>query len=372
VTDEKSNSELDALVARSLVERGELIPTTVEEVLETRADYDGELPRALERYEPKPEPPEAQPVKAASRNGDALRVLSYIGVGAAMAAAIAAFFVSRGDQQIQGEHLGTTRAGPAGTMPVASQSPVVIRKGSCEASCCGGGECASAETAYTSCPTERTCIPCAGLDQADRLYRVRLGNVASASGQTAAALGQLDLCVSVGSTPGSPWVCEPAYLPAATRPRGRFLAKASSVDELVGGVSMELRPKGQNKVLAAWRSGIKVGVGSLCKGVSVNLQNEQHEQVGTLSMFLERTYYVELARRPDRAALDEVATAFAFDGRTPRFMTVSSDVRGGGHVLALGPFDKPEAEALLRELRGEPTALGAGFRIDNGDDYDAH
>jgi hypothetical protein len=91
-------------------------------------------------------------------------------------------------------------------------------------------------------------------------------------------------------------------------------------------------------------------------------------------MFLERTYYVELARRDDRAALDDVASGFGFGERTPRFLSASRDVRGGRQVLALGPFDRPEAEALLRELRAQPDAgpFSTAFRVDNGDGYDDH
>jgi hypothetical protein len=365
VTDEKSNDDIDALVARSLVKRGELIPTTTEEVLETSSEYEGALPPSLERYRPEQE-------KAAPRPRERQSALPYIGVFAAVAAAAAIFLVTRGDPEIHGERIGAPSGGPAATAPTAS-APLAVPQASCESGCCGGAACKAAESAFATCPTERTCISCEGVDKGDTQYRVRLGNVAPSSGQPAAAMAELDLCVSIGATPGSPWVCEPAYEPAATRPRGRFLAKASTVDELVGGVSMELRPKGKTQVLAAWRSGIKVGVGSLCKGLSVSLQNEQHEQLGTLSMFLERTYYVELARRDDRAALDGVASSFGFGERVPRFLSVPGDVRGGRHVLALGPFDKPEAEALLQKLReSEAGPLSAGFRVANGDGYDEH
>lgn len=366
MTDEKPTDDLDALVARSLVKRGELIPTTTEEVLDTSSEYEGALPPSLERYQPKLD-------QTAPRRPAPPSALPYLAAVAAVAAAAAIFLVTRGDPEIHGEHIGTQSGGPAASIPSAP-APLAIPQASCEESCCGGARCKAAEAAYASCPTERTCIPCEGVDEGDVQYRVRLGNVASSSGQPAAAMAELDLCVSIGPTPGSPWVCEPAYQPASTRPRGRFLAKASTVDELVGGVSMELRPKGKTQVLAAWRSGIKVGVGSLCKGLSVSLQSDKHEQLGTLSMFLERTYYVELARRDDRAALDTVASSFGFGERTPRFLSAAGDVGGGRHVLALGPFDKPEAEALLQKLRAQPDAgpFSAGIRVDNGDGYDSH
>lgn len=362
MTDQSSNDDLDEVVARALVKRGELIPTTTEEVLET-APYEGELPRSLERYRSSP--------PAAPRPRERWWLLPYAGAVAVAAAAAALLIVGQDGEEIHGEHLGAPSGGPAASVP-ASASPLAIPAETCAGQCCAGASCKAAPSDMASCPTERTCIPCEGVDDGDRQYRLRMGNVASSSGQSAAAMAELDLCVSVGATPGSPWVCEPAYQPAATRPRGRFLAKASSVDQLVGGVSMELRPKGKSQVLAAWRSGIKVGPGSLCKGISVVLQNDKHEQIGTLSMFLERTYYVELARRDDRAALDNVASTIAFGERVPRFLTASGGV--GWHVLALGPFDKPEADDLLRALRADPdmAALGGGVFIENGDDYDAH
>ena len=210
MTDEKSTDDIDSLVASSMVKRGELIPTTTEEVLEARSEYEGALPPSLERYQPRgPSSAIAPPRKAA------WSALPFVGVVAAVAAAAAILLMTRGGEEIHGEHLGAPSGGPA-AQTSAAPAPLAIPQASCEASCCAGAACKTAESAFATCPTERTCIPCQGTDQSETQYRVRLGNVASSSGQSAAAMAELDLCVSIGATPGSPWVCEPAYAPVAT------------------------------------------------------------------------------------------------------------------------------------------------------------
>ncbi|MFO0613340.1 MAG: hypothetical protein U0414_12165 [Polyangiaceae bacterium] len=98
----------------------------------------------------------------------------------------------------------------------------------------------------------------------------------------------------------------------------------------------------------------------------MGFDDDQHEHIGTLSMFLERTYFVELARRDERATLDEAARAFSFDGVTPRFLRA-----GGRHVLALGPFDRDEADRVFEQARANtPPARADGLRIDAGDGYE--
>lgn len=358
------NAQLERLVARSLVERGELVPTKTEEVLETRGEYEGALPPSLAGLYPR-----APVVVLPARNG--WRALSYVAAFAAGAAAVALWLYTKREPEsavVERERRESTVIPRPAPTP-AVQQPISVPQPSCEAACCAGADCEAAKAELASCPTERTCIPCQGLDDKDTLYRMRLGNVQSLKGMPLEAMADFDLCVSAGPAPGSPWVCEPAYMPAASRPRGRFLTQAVSVKDLMVGVSLELRTKGTSEIVAGWRSGIKVGVASLCKGMSITMHDSSRAEVGVLSMFLEPTYYVELGRGARRADLQQLTSSFAFEGRSPRFLTASRSGEGQ-HILALGPFDRPEAERLLEELSGQSSALAGGFRIDSGDDYD--
>lgn len=359
------NSQLERLVARSLVERGELIPTKTEEVLETRDEYEGELPPSLAGLYPR------APVVALPVRSGGWRALSYVGAFAAGAAAVALWLTAK--REPDSVHVDRDRTENTAPAKPAPSTPVVqvvtVPQPSCEAECCAGADCEAAKAEFASCPTERTCIPCQGLDDKDTLYRMRLGNVQSLKGLPLEAMRDFDLCVSAGPAPGSPPLCEPAYLPAASRPRGRFLAQAVSVKDLMVGVTLELRTKGTSEVVGGWRSGIKIGVASLCKGMSITLHDSARQEVGVLSMFLEPTYYVELGRGARRADLQQLTSSFAFEGRTPRFVTASRSGEGQ-HVLVLGPFDRPEAERVFEELSVQSSSLASGFRIDNGDDYD--
>ena len=83
---------------------------------------------------------------------------------------------------------------------------------------------------------------------------------------------------------------------------------------------------------------------------------------------------ITIARCPDREACTIVDTAklqetkgkVSFDGLAPRFISA-----GRRHVLAVGPFDRWEAELALEQVtqRALP-ALLEGVRIDAGDGYD--
>ncbi|MFO0551945.1 MAG: hypothetical protein U0271_26405 [Polyangiaceae bacterium] len=370
---EPSDHDLDEDLVRAFITRGELLPTTTESVLEASGSTkDVELPKGLEELYSTPE--EVAPAPATRRRderGARVRVLPYVAAFAAIAAAAALFFMRPTGPNIHDDpRKGAPGAVESGAPPVESAVLVPIAPPTCDAECCAGAACKTAEPLLASCPTERTCIPCSGNDEADARYRLRLGNYQPKSGGAGPeALAMLDLCVSVAS---GAWSCEPAFLPASARPRGRFLPSASRAAELGAGVAIELRIRGKTSSYAAWRSSIKVGASSLCRGVSVVLENDQHEQLGSLSMFLERTFFVELGRRESRAALDELASAFSFGAATPAFLTAPGDPRGRGHVLALGPYDRPEAERVLAAVRRETAdgPLAEELRLDVGDGYE--
>lgn len=362
MTDDQDDERLQSKIARALVERGELLPTTVEQVRSTHVD-DVELPASLEAFdEERAAAPRAAERRLVSRpRPRPLRAVAYVGAGVAALAAIFLLYLrsSKEDAPIVGDDAGSAKERPAGTSSGAPSAiaPVSVERPACDASCCAGSSCASAKGELASCPTERTCIPCSGLDEGETRYRVRIGDL-SPLDPKAPELIHLDLCVKVGDPNGS-WSCAPAQEPSALRPRGRFLEKASTATDLGAGVAMELRANGK-EVYGRWWAIVKVAPRSLCRGQKVVFKNDSGQEVGSLSMFFSPTYYVELARRESRAAIDTAKEGFSFDGLAPSIVDA-----GPRHVLAVGPFDRAEAEAILRRV--QPRAPEA--RMDTGDDY---
>jgi hypothetical protein len=370
VTDDQSDPELEALVAASLVKRGELIPTTVEEVLDADASFDGALPESLQRLHR----PEAASVKVSSLAEARSRrrsLLPFVGTFVAGAAAAAVAMLALREppppMTVSGEPAGQS-APATSTSATASATVLEVPTSPCEG-CCAGASCASVRGELASCPTGRKCVPCEGIDDPDAVYRLRLGNLRPTEKVDPRALESLDVCVSVG---GSPWSCEPAFADAAARPRGRLLAFASRVDDLVAGVAMELRIRGKSLAYGSWRAGLRITPGALCRGVGVVLEDEKGEHLGGLSLFLERTYYVELGRREERGALEDLARRFSFGAYAPRFLPLREGVTRGRFALTLGPFDRGEAELLRAELlrrAGDDDAVREGIALHLGDDY---
>jgi len=360
---DQDDERLESMISRSFVERGELLPTKVGEVLDTHVE-DVDLPASLQAFDERRRPAAEPAATPAAPRGRPLRTVALVGAGIAALAAGYALYVGsdRPEAPIVGDAARSAKEQPAGSSSAAPPAsvPVPIERPACDAStCCAGASCGSAKGELASCPTERTCIPCSGLDEPEARYRVRIGDL-SATDPKAPELAHLDLCVKVGD-PNGAWACAPAREPSSLRPRGRFLSKASTATDLGAGIAMELRVNGK-EVFGKWWSIVKVAPRSLCRGQKVVFKNERDEEVGTLSMFFSPTYYVELARRESRAAVDAVEQGFAFDGLAPTIVEA-----GPRHVLTIGPFDRGEAEAILRRV--QPLAPEA--RIGTGDDYRA-
>ena len=362
MTDDENDAELDALVTRALVDRGELIPTTLEEVLDTSAD-DVELPASLALPFDRDRKRAPVATRESARPFRAIVTVSFL---AASAAAGWAVFTARHDvAPISSDTTRVERTRPADSAPPVDPR-VTVNRPACTTECCAGSDCAAAPSDLSMCPTERTCVACSGLDDADALYRLRFGDVFpdGATPQNA-ALEHVDLCIKVGAGTSGEWSCEPAREAPAARPHGRFLKNAVRASELARGVTMELRSG--NTVYGRWWSIMKPTARGLCLGYRVALTNEKKEPVGKLSMFLERAYYVELARSDRESDIDAALKSFSFNGVYPQFMTA-----GSRHVLALGPFDRAEADRVLDEIsKAAPLPLAHGARLENGDDYES-
>jgi hypothetical protein len=82
----------------------------------------------------------------------------------------------------------------------------------------------------------------------------------------------------------------------------------------------------------------------MCKGLAIQL-SDGTETLGRLSAFVEPTHFVELSRAAAVPDLLQTLRHFDVSGAEPRIYETAQP--GAAHfVLALGPFDKPDAESL--------------------------
>ena len=358
--------ELDALVASAMGRRGDLIPTTTDEVLDAGSlEFEGELPPSLRAYDP-PTTAAARQQSRSSREAPRSNVLPIavsFAFGAGIAAAASyAIFAGRPDARempladvSSAERPGSSLGEPSASKP---EEPRAIGPVTTCDDCCAGVQCSTAKPVLSSCPTGRTCVACSDDLAPDAAFRLRMGNFHSTKNVDARSLDALDVCVRVG---GSPWSCEPAYLDATARPVGRVLPMVSRAEDLTSGVELELRLRGSEKVYGSWRSALRLGPNMFCRGIGVVLEDPKGEHLGGLSLFVEDAFYVEIARAPSVTALAEHRRKLAFADVVPAVIGSKS----GGQVLVVGPLAKPTAEKLRALLLGAGEEVG----ITMGNDY---
>lgn len=360
--DDDDMPELDELVARAMAKRGELVPTTTEEVLGSGEDleFTGELPTSLRAFSPPSSAKRARTEATPARRSNVIPIGVAFALGAAVAAAAAfalmaerrdareAPLADRSTRETQGASVDTSAS--ARPPEVRAIGPVA----SCD-DCCAGSDCAAAKPELASCPTGRACVSCADPAAPDAAYRLRLGNFHSTTNIDARSLAALDVCVRVG---GSPWSCEPAYLDATSRPVGRLLPMTSRAEDLTSSVELELRLRGTDKTYGSWRSALRLNANMFCRGVGVVVEDAKGEHMGGLSLFVEDAFYVEIARAPTLEALSTHRRRLTFADVVPS--TVAS--KSGGHVLVVGPVSKPIAEKLRAALLsvGETAGITMG------------
>jgi hypothetical protein len=244
-------------------------------------------------------------------------------------------------------------SGPA-RIPLAFQSR-------CERECCAGSACKTASEALRSCPSGIRCAGCTVDNVNGGPYRLRVGTVIPTQvGQKVLPLSEpLELCLTAS---GGVETCLPA-LGDSGGETWRLLGHVSPLQSLLGGLTAELRVKGQAFALANWRNAVSPTPDTLCKGVAVQL-NDGKETLGRLSIFVEPTHFVELVRAVSSPELLAKLARFDVTGLEPRIRESS---RGGGErfVLAVGPLDKPDADAL----RWQALDLGIDATVSHGLDF---
>jgi hypothetical protein len=380
---EPDDDAVDELVARALVERGELAPTTVGEVRaaeEQGVEFEGELPEAL-RQAPSAEMPGAprsrtadvlpatservvdldavRRARAAPRSSTWSHLATFMG-GIAAAAAVALALRSTDPHNPVPDPGGGPGPTPSTSASALQPRVAVPAVRACGAGCCAGASCGDAKGELRSCLSGRTCVGCETPDAA-AAYEVVLANVAPTPALGAVALETLDLC---GRVAGGEWSCVPAYAEPTASPAPRPLGRLASTADLASGLEIELRPRGARTAIGGWKDSVRLGATVLCRGLGVLLTNAKGENLGSLAIALTDPYYVELGRSADVAALRVQRAGLAFEDVTP--FVIETEARDDRrYLLAAGPFDRATAErlrwALVERKVEASTVFGRDF-----------
>jgi hypothetical protein len=335
---------LDASTLRALRDADDLIPTTDAEVERAEATLsdDLELPQGLRSYEP-----------PASRAPDNVRKLpqqrprwlthsAAAGLGA-LAAGLA-FWWLRPEPVTPVTAAGGELVRPSSSAP-AAHVPIVFRS-RCERECCGGTACQAASEALRACPSGARCVGCGTDNVSGGPYRLRLGTlVPSEAGQQLLPPGApLELCVvatngnaqclpALGETNGDSW---------------RLLKTVVPLQELLLGLHVQLRKRGETQPLASWKHPVTPTPDVMCKGLAIQLgadEDLKEGPLGRLSAFIEQTHFVELSRAAAVPQLLKTLARFDVSGIEPRIFETSR-AADGRFALVFGPLDKADADAL--------------------------
>jgi hypothetical protein len=337
--DTEDERALDEAMLRALRESGDLLPTSEAEVERAEGALPEalELPEGLRRYA-------GRPSHSANAQRSPRKPQAFAGYvvatafGALAAGAALSWFRPAAPTPV-------TSAGGELIKPSASAgTPAVplIFQSRCERECCAGSACKSASEALSSCPSGIRCVGCTPDNVAGGPYRLRVGTmIVSEAGQKLLPLtAPLELCVVASA---NDTIC----LPALSEPGGdswRQLKTVSPLQDLLTGLTVELRKRGETSALASWKHPVSPTPDIMCKGLAIQL-SDGTETLGRLSAFVEPTHFVELARAG--AVPDLLHTLHRFDvrGAQPRIYETAQP-GASRFALVLGPFDKPDAESL--------------------------
>ena len=378
--DDANDPRLAELVGDALGDAGELLPTTEAEV--ERAEAAGveevELPESLQELPPRSttrDPGGTDEARTASPSARVVELadararrggswLSH-GVAAALgaAAATAVLFATTRTERPAG---GVPSAEPVTPRADAAAEPWKLALGaidSCPSDCCAGSVCTKAEGELAKCSSRHTCVACSIDELAKGSYRVRLGALALTDAGRAAmkAAGSFDLCVRVGS---SPMTCTPAHTSSNAGDPWAVLPLLASVQDAVAGFELEVRARGTQRALGAWKSPVRLNATVLCRGLSAKPKSPKDESLGVVSVFFDDTHYVELERAERASSLAALRPRIDVTGAP---LTIFETSRPGAQrfALVLGPFTKTVAE----NVRWKVLDQGRPARIVVGDDH---
>lgn len=367
-------------LAAVLAERGDLLPTEMAHVAREEADLDPdlELPDSLRLWAPRP--PAAGAAGTLQGQGNArgpgsVRAISarpktpwlnYAGAALFGAAAATALFVSRAPRDEGSLGIAPSGERTARVTPVVPPAPrIELSAEACGNGCCAGASCASASADLRECPSGRACVGCGTLSgeaqSGEERFRLKLGSLAltpeGSKARDANAWDSLELCLRVGS---SDFSCAPAHRNGDADRTWTALPLVASSQDGLAGFELQIRARGKGPV-ASWGGPVAINPTVLCKGLVLKPKFGD-SVLGTVSLFLDDTHYVELGRGTSLRTLTESGAVFA-GTRRPRIFQRAG--REPSFALSVGPVGYAEAE----RLRASVLRQGGDARIVLGLDY---
>lgn len=348
---EQDDSRLSSATLRALRESDDLVPTTAAEVERAEAFLaeDVPLPHGLLRFRAP-----AAPKKRAHPLGYVAAALA----GAAAAAVVVSSFSKPAPPVVMSGAGSELIPSHAAAKPLP---PPIVLHSSCDQTCCAGSDCKTPNPGLATCPSGIRCASCAADNVNGGAYRLRLGAVIpTEAGQKLLPLtAPLELCVLATGREAS---CVPA-LGEESGAAWRQLPVTTSLPDLLSGLTLELRKRGAPSPLATWKHAVSPTAELLCKGLAVPL-SDGTDVLGRLSIFVEPTHFVELARAANVPTLLEAARGLNVSGVA---VSVFESSQGGANrfALGIGPLDKMQAEAL----RWQALSGGLNAQISLGLDY---
>jgi hypothetical protein len=384
--DSRSGDEVRiADLAKAFAHRGELLPTTTDEV--ARLEDEGiedevELPPSLSRplgpraeattgradvktADAAPEPGSAKVVRLdearrrSAPRGSLWTHVATFGVGAAVAAGAMLALRTPPSEAPVHEPQGGPATSTSAPKPSPSARVAIGPLSRCKAECCAGSACGAAQGELRSCASGRSCIACS--EVGDDAFRLRVGAFSPTDHFHDDHPETLDVCSRVGA---GPWQCLPLRGEAGATAEARSFSTPVSGAELAAGLEVELRHRGESAALGHYRDSVRVSSTTLCRGVGALVVDAHDEHLGSLALYLDETHYVELGRSDDALALSEVRRAFEASDPPPAIVETTA---GGASrfALVLGPLDKARAE----EIRWLLLEAGRSARVETGADY---
>lgn len=370
--DHDAERRTEQWVAETLVKHQELIPLSSAEVAEAEARgvaFEGELPDSLKRYSPGAGDVPKNVVSLASHRASQR---AWVGQGlAAILGAAAAVAVLWSWQRYQAETKTVVGREPHSplqsnpVLPAGGQRTPVTTSPLCSEACCAGSDCAAAKSPLKECASQRRCIHC-DVGAADSRMRIRIGRLAP-SETTQFLLDKspgraLELCVRVAS---SELLCTPAQANTPQDEAWAALPLVASPADLLGGLTVQVRWVGESDAMAMWSKPIETNPTVLCNGIAIKPKLPDGELVGSLSIFLDDPYYVELGRAPRTQSLLDATSGLKFAGGSP-FLYETTAAANERFAMSLGPFDRATADsvrwAVLHQGGDAKIVLGFDYR----------
>lgn len=374
----QSDRPLEELVVRALADAGELIPTTEAEV--ARAEAAGvesvePLPASLREFRAE-RAGLARVVALGSARRATPRHVTWLGhgVAAVLGAAAALGLVWLHSARHHQARLGAgqdPRREPIDTNAVASSATTqfTVKLGdACAPQCCAGIDCKTPTDKPKECASHRRCVRCMESDASGERYRLRTGRIAPTQALLRLLEGApdkvLEACFRVNAVSSGGFSCTPAQARGDSDEAWALLPIVASGADLLSGLVVQLRWRGEAIALGEWTSPIQSNTAVLCSGLAIKPKQPDGELLGTLSVFLDDTYYVEIGRGRDTAGLTKLIRGYQFEGVVPKLF----ETEGSGDnrfAATLGPLSRAAAE----QGRWQLLQHGAEAKVVVGVDY---